>query len=133
MNRKEEILHQKISEGWNNSHLYDHPEKQRLFCIWTNAQSKQYGNKMRTMGVKTGISDWCYIADNGKVIWIELKTEEGHQSPDQKKFERLCELTGHTYRIARSYQEFWTACGIDCPYPEEKLMTGSIYIPMSGR
>lgn len=123
MNRKEEILHQKISEAWDLTHLYDHPEKQRLFCIWTNAQSKQYGNKMKTMGVKSGISDWAYISDNGRIIWIELKTEDGHQSPDQKKFQQLCISLGHEYKIARSYNEFWECCGIDIPVPEERLLT----------
>lgn len=124
MNRKEEILHQKISEAWNNTHLYDHPEKQRLFCIWTNAQSKQYGNKMRTMGVKPGISDWAYMNDNGSITWIELKTEEGHQSPDQIKFQNLCVSLGHQYKIARSYSEFWECVGIEVPIPEDKLLTG---------
>jgi len=123
MNRKEEILHQKISEAWNRVHLYDHPEKQRLFCIWTNAQSKQYGNKMRTMGVKPGISDWAYMNDNGKITWIELKTEEGHQSPDQIKFQSLCKLIGHEYRIARSYNDFWECVGIEIPVPENQLLT----------
>lgn len=124
MNRKEEILHQKIAEAWNNTHLYDHPEKQRLFCIWTNAQSKQYGNKMKSMGVKTGISDWAYMNENGTVTWIELKTEDGHQSPDQKKFEALCKSIGHKYQIARSYSEFWQVIGIPEPLPENKLLTG---------
>ena len=123
MNRKEEILHQKISEAWNFCHLFDHPEKQRLFCIWTNAQSKQYGGKMRSMGVKSGISDWAYIQDNGLITWIELKTEIGNQSSDQIKFEKLCAKLGHKYLIARSYSEFWECCGIDEPVKESDLLT----------
>ena len=123
MNRKEEILHQKISEAWANTHIFEHPEKQRLYCNWTNAQSKQYGAKMRTMGVKTGISDWTYMLDNGKSVYIELKTDDGHQSPDQKKFENLCLSLNHTYKIARSYSEFWECCGINEPIPENELKT----------
>lgn len=123
MERKEEILHQKISEAWNNTHTHDHPEKQRLFCIWTNAQSKQYGGKMRTMGVKTGISDWAYIEDSGLITWIELKTDEGKQSADQIKFQSLCVSLGHKYKIARSYDEFWQCIGIPIPIPENELKT----------
>lgn len=123
MNRKEEILHQKIAEAWDLTHLKGHPEKQRLFCIWTNAQSKQYGSKMKTMGVKSGISDWAYIQNLGKITWIELKTEDGHQLPEQKDFEKLCETLGHDYRIARSYNEFWECCGIPIPVPEKNLLT----------
>ena len=123
MSRKEEILHQKISEAWDLTHLYDHPEKQRLYCNWTNAQSKQYGGKMKTMGVKKGISDWSFIDDKGKTIYIELKTDDGHQSPEQIKFENLCKSLGAKYFIARSYNEFWECCGIAAPVNETELLT----------
>lgn len=123
MNRKEEILHQKISEAWNNSHLFDHPEKQRLICHWNNAETARYGNKMRTMGVKEGVSDWQYLKADGRSLWIELKVEGGEQSPAQIKFQALCESIGHEYHIARSYSEFWQIVGISEPFPEHTLKT----------
>lgn len=128
MNRKEEILHQQISEAWNNSHRQaDGPvafsDRQRLICNWTNSESGRGGNKARTMGVKKGISDWVYMDTYGKVIWIELKTDEGGQSREQILFEALCNRYGHSYYICRSYSQFWNILGIPEPFPIDKLLT----------
>lgn len=110
MNRQEEILHQKIAEIWNNNHLpSSNPNRQRLICNWNNAETKRGGNKMVSMGVKKGVSDWQYMADNGKCIWIELKNETGTQSIEQVQFEKLCHSLGHIYVIVRSIDEMWTA------------------------
>lgn len=123
MNRKEEILHQQISEAWNNSHLGNHPEAQRLICNWTNSESGKSGNKARSMGVKKGIADWQYMADNGRTIWIELKTEDGTQSKEQKQFEALCDLLGHDYYICRDYYSFWEIIGVPIPFQIKQLQT----------
>lgn len=126
MNRKEEILHQQISEAWNNSHLKSSPayiERQRLICNWTNQDNKRAGGKARTMGVKKGIADWMYLANMGRTIWIELKTEDGMQSQEQIDFQSLCDLLGHEYYICRDYYHFWELIGIDAPFPVESLLT----------
>lgn len=114
MNRQEEILHQSISEKWNNTHRKGTPEyaeRQRLICHWNNGESKRSGNKMMVMGVKRGVSDWQYLCDNGSSIWIELKTDVGVQSDDQVRFEQLCNKLGHKYIICRDEQSFWNAIG----------------------
>lgn len=118
MNRQEEILHQSISETWNNSHRKGTPEysqKQRLICQWNNAETKRGGNKMVSMGVKKGVADWQYLKDNGQSLWIELKTETGVQSEDQKRFEQLCLSLGHEYIICRDEQSFWNAINFTPP------------------
>lgn len=112
MNRKEEILHQQISEMWHNFHLpTSSPEFQRLICNWTNSADGRSGNKARTMGVKKGIADWMYLRENGKIAWIELKTDTGTQSKEQKQFQSLCIYLGHEYHICRSIEDF--ICIID--------------------
>lgn len=126
MSRKEEILHQQISEAWNNSHRPGSPDYhqfQRLICNWTNSETGKSGNKARTMGVKRGIADWLYLGSGGKSVWVELKTEEGSQSPEQVKFELLCASIGHEYHICRSYSEFWSILAIPEPFPVSKLLT----------
>src|ERR1700760_1322474 len=128
MNRKEEILHQQISEAWNNSHrIADGPiayaDRQRLICNWTNSESGRGGNKARTMGVKRGISDWVYMANDGRAIWIELKTDRGEQSREQILFEALCSRYGHSYYICRSYEQFWAIIGIKPPFKQSELLT----------
>lgn len=126
MKRVEEVLHQKISEAWNCTHLKGTPQyadKQRLICHWNNGESGRSGNKMVVMGVKKGVSDWQYLCDNGKSKWIELKRPGGMQSPDQIRFEKLCESIGHEYYLCVDYYDFWHICGIDPPMPEHELLT----------
>ena len=125
MNRKEEKIHQQISEAWNNTHIKGtpaHSEKQRLICHWNNAESKRGGNKMVSMGVKKGVSDWQYLADNGHSVWIELKVE-GVQSVDQIRFQEMCKSLGHEYHVCRDYYQFWELCGIAPPMRLEQLLT----------
>jgi hypothetical protein len=126
MNRIEEILHQMISEAWNNTHLLGTPQReefQRLICNWTNSESGQGGNKARSMGVKKGVADWVYLKANGVTCWIELKTDDGSQSSEQKAFEKLCLSLGHEYQVCRDYYEFWKLCGIQCPMDMTNLKT----------
>ena len=126
MNRQEEILHQKISEAWTNTHLGfmpNHWELQRLICQWNNAESSKGGAKMVTMGIKKGVADWQWMRDNGISCWIELKTDIGVQSKEQMQFERLCIALGHEYHICRSYLDFWNICGIVPPLQEHELKT----------
>lgn len=126
MKRLEEILQQKIIEAWNNSHTKIHssyPERQRLYCVWNNAVNTREGNKMRSMGVKKGVADLAYITDNGQTHYIELKTDIGVQSDDQKEFQSLCDRLGAKYSIVRSYAEFWSTIGISEPQPEHTLLT----------
>lgn len=75
------------------------------------------------MGVKRGVSDWQYLCDNGQSKWIELKTDDGVQSIDQERFERLVTSLGHEYIICRDEQSFWSAIGWTPPHfkPIEKV------------
>lgn len=107
MNRKEEILHQQIAIEWHNTHRLL-PDFQRLICNYTNQANTRSGNKARSMGVKKGIPDWMYMRENGKICWIELKTEDGSLSPEQVKFRELCVLLNHEYHIIRDFKTFFT-------------------------
>lgn len=118
MNRQEEILHQSISEKWNNAHRKGTPEyanKQRLICHYNNSETKRGGNKMISMGVKKGVSDWQYITSVGS-IWIELKVGDNTQSPEQIIFQALCESLGHEYYICRDEETFWSIIGWTPPF-----------------
>lgn len=114
MNRLEEILHQSISEKWNNGHLKGsavYADKQRLICHWNNGESKRSGNKMMIMGVKRGVSDWQYLMPLGQSLWIELKVGDNGQSEDQVRFEQLVVSLGHEYYICRDEDTFWKIIG----------------------
>lgn len=87
---------------WN-----DRPDlRGRVFAINNNSQNSIKGAMNKAMGVQSGVSDMCYLKPEGKVVWIEWKTEIGKQSAEQKEFERLCISLGHEYVIVRSEEDF---------------------------
>ena len=40
--------------------------------------------KLKAEGVLKGIPDLCVIREDGEILWLEMKTEKGKLSPDQK-------------------------------------------------
>ena len=78
----------------------------RVFAINNNSQNAIKGAMNKAMGVQAGVADMCFLKPNGQVLWIEWKTATGKQSPEQKKFEELCNDMGHVYVIVRSEYEF---------------------------
>ena len=60
----------------------------------------------KATGVRKGISDFCIIDNNGDSHWIEIKIDNGTQSPEQKTFQSLVK----NYHLAYSVQEFIKIC-----------------------
>jgi len=87
---------------WN-----ERPElRGRVFAINNNSQNAIKGAMNKAMGVLPGVSDMAYICPNGKIVWIEWKTDSGSQSQQQKLWEATVTSLGHTYVIVHSYSEF---------------------------
>lgn len=80
-------------------------QRQMLFHVQNKARNAIEGNKFKAMGVVKGISDLILILP-GRVVFIELKTRVGRQSPEQSQFQHKCQTRGHEYRIVRSLEEF---------------------------
>lgn len=100
----EEQLQASIFQNhWN---YYTH-ERKCLFHVNNKAKNKIEGNQMKAKGVVAGVSDFIYLAKNGKVLFIELKTDEGKQSKEQKEFEQIAKDRGHLYFVVRSVKEFF--------------------------
>ena len=61
--------------------------------------------RLKSMGVLAGVSDLilCY---RGKTTFIEVKTDKGRQSPNQKSFETKAASSGFDYHIVRSFDQF---------------------------
>ena len=64
---------------------------------------------MKAMGVVAGVSDLVYLQPGGRVKFIEMKTETGSQSPEQKKFQLLAIGLGFEYVICRTFEDFRAA------------------------
>jgi len=79
------------------------------------SNARQQGTLI-TLGLKPGVSDlivWiplsrevpCYRV---RIVYLELKTPAGKQSPSQVKFEARCNAHGVDYRLARSLDDVIT-------------------------
>ncbi len=71
-----------------------------------NSHNRVAGNRAKAVGVVPGVSDLEFVWY--KVYFIELKTETGKQSDEQKDFEAKVERLGHVYLVIRSFEQFKT-------------------------
>ena len=60
---------------------------------------------MKGEGVLAGFSDLIVIANNN-VLFVEVKTKDGHQSDLQKQFQSDVERLGFQYSVCRSLEDF---------------------------
>jgi len=61
--------------------------------------------RMKNMGLLPGVSDTICVLP-GKVLFIEFKTETGHQSDKQKEFQAAVQSCHHQYHVCRSLEQF---------------------------
>ncbi|MFG1340393.1 hypothetical protein [Xanthobacter autotrophicus] len=67
-------------------------------------RARRTGAKLHAMGVRPGASDFLVVVA-GRIHWIELKTEVGELSADQRVFLADAETAGCTTHVARSLDE----------------------------
>ena len=85
---------------WNNMPQ----ERGLLFHVNQKARNAIEGNRMKAMGVIPGPSDLIYLKPGGKPVLMELKTDNGVQSPAQKQWQATVEAAGYEYFIIRSLE-----------------------------
>ncbi len=82
------------------------PALRGLLCYnLGNSKNAIQGAKNRAMGIVKGRSDLVLYWQGG-AYHIEVKTESGVQSPDQKAWQKLIESQGFSYYLIRSLSEF---------------------------
>ena len=62
------------------------------------------GKREISAGLRKGAPD-LIAGINGKSLWLELKTDTGHQSPEQKAFQQISGKFGATYVVLRSLEQ----------------------------
>lgn len=55
---------------------------------------------IKKMGLKSGVSD-LVVFGKSKVLFLEVKTEKGKMSNEQKEFEKICQDKGMIYQVCR--------------------------------
>jgi hypothetical protein len=84
--------------------------KDLLYCSVPNegVRSKQYGAKLKAMGLLPGAADLIICVPGESVGWLELKADRGRQTIDQRAFEKLVHFNGGRYAVARDIDEAMT-------------------------
>lgn len=89
----------------NNYCLKHHNPKCLIFSVPNESKSKQETLQKMAIGMLPGVSD-LIIVNNKEVIFVEVKTETGKQSPRQIEFELSVKKLGHRYLLVRSLEDF---------------------------
>ena len=76
-----------------------------LFHVNNKAKNAIEGNKFKAIGVVAWIPDLLFVF-SGRLHPIEMKTEEGKVSPDQKEIHIKWEGQGIKTIICRSFEQF---------------------------
>lgn len=63
------------------------------------------GANLKKEGVLAGVADLQVLLNNGKSLFLEVKTEKGKQQQTQKSFEDKCKELGHNYHVVRSVED----------------------------
>ena len=59
---------------------------------------------LKKEGATAGVSDLIVLL-RGEVVFVEVKTAKGRQTPEQKKFQEAVELLGFRYLLWRSLDD----------------------------
>lgn len=98
MNKSEDRIQQECVMWFRNT--YTRIGQGIIFHVPNQNQQHLHG-----IGVLGGVSDLIVVIQ-GRVLFVEIKTESGTQSDAQKRFETNVNTLGHTYILIRSLDEF---------------------------
>jgi len=104
----ENNLQQSIFLFFHNTYcLKSHNPRAIIFSI-PNGGTRNIREAMtfKATGLLKGASDLVVIFPNGKLCFVELKTNTGTQKPEQKDFESRVSILGYEYHLIRSLDEF---------------------------
>ena len=93
---------------WNT-----HPITRRLLFHVENERSGSNiidGARRKAMGLVAGVSDLILLIPRSPYhgLMIEMKTEDGRQSEEQRSWQALVEQQGYKYEVCRSLEQFQT-------------------------
>lgn len=106
--KNENNLQAEIYKWFSNTYcLKSHNPRAIIFSI-PNGGTRNIREAMtfKATGLLKGASDLVVIFPNGKLCFVELKTDKGVQSTEQKDFECRVSSLGFEYHLIRSLEDF---------------------------
>lgn len=100
-----------ITEKQIENSILEYLETRRDCIAWKNQSVGVYDpkrnkfRKSKNRFHKNGVSDIICMMKDGFVLFLEVKTQKGRQTEDQKKFEQNCDSMNQFYRVVRSIEE----------------------------
>lgn len=106
--KSEANLQQQMVIWFNNKYCLKHHEPRGLIFAVPNGGSRNKIEAMilRATGVLSGVSDLIMILPNGRLIFVEVKFQNGKQSESQKDFENRVKKLGFEYWLINDLQAF---------------------------
>lgn len=103
----EDILQAKIYKWYHNNFCTKlNKVPHSIFAVPNGGlRSKAEAMKFKATGLVSGVSDLIIVQPN-RVLFVELKLENGRQSKTQIAFEKTVKNLGHQYYVVRSLEEF---------------------------
>lgn len=106
MDKTESRIQSEIIQFFKNNYCLDfHNPKCEIFSIPNESKSKQETLQKISIGMLPGASDLIVLVPN-KILFIEVKTEIGRQSPTQVKFQKTVQKLGFDYYLVRNLDQF---------------------------
>ena len=104
----ESKIQQQIVEYFNNTYCLKHHNPRGLIFSIPNGgtRNKLEAITLKATGLLAGVSDLIVILPNGKLIFVEIKTDTGKMSEKQIDFQQRVEALGFEYLLIRSLDEF---------------------------
>lgn len=104
----ENNLQQSIFLWYHNTYCLKNMTNRGLLMSIPNGGTRNIREAMtfKATGLLKGASDLIVIFPNGKLCFVELKTDKGVQSAEQKDFECRVSSLGYEYHLIRSLDEF---------------------------
>ena len=111
----ESKIQQEIVKYYRNTYcLKHHDPRCMLFSVPNEGRGAQSALLVQT-GLMAGVSDLVVLHvkqsfpdtyEETILLFVEVKTDEGRQSPKQKDFEARCRMLCVNYHIVRSLEDF---------------------------
>ena len=104
---KEDVIQADIYKWYNNNYCLNNHNPQNIIFSVPNGGTRNIREAMllKATGVVAGVSDLIIVRQN-EIIFVEVKTEIGKQSKEQKKFQETVEKLGFKYLLVRSLEDF---------------------------